>query len=1237
MKRIIFLIGTLLTLPVFASMPTNTHYKYTKVYEAATGETVDSKPSINFQRDVVFYSKDVLGVERIIVKPWISEDIYGAPITVASNTPFISGLSYEFFSNNGLKLENEEVIIRKGMEPRAEGMAEPVITDRVGDEVYVLYYEGGGINENGTLPQAPTACGTTSSDIAWTMKLNIYRAKVNIVTGEVTTNLILGTGKSYCDGPRYDVVSIQAPFSINSSGQVAISAYVHRREEFTATPFRHILVSSPSDPVGITGIAKPRVVVERHTTVDEAGLTFFASLGSPQINDSGDIALLGISYLPESNPRIEGKYLYFIPSNTNTLQILAVESSGSDPGHYAQLSGRPSINNSKQVALFVRKTEGEFQNPGILIANASCGRSGQPNCPQGEEDFDWVIGDTRNSKNQIIEKYRGEFKELTRDILLFDKAIKKNGADNSVLFPYMQGFSFGANSYVEKSNNGGEEGGEIIKESIFSSNFYNPDGGLIIREESRLDNGLVESLNYGRFSASNNGTLAVSLSTKKIYEIRPCEADGVCVDFGQATFAPDTNADGIVDLLRGRPVVARVKVTDASNGIAKHIEAMGDSVILGGFTLNIKSPSSDSLDFLYYEANSFFPSASQIDYSFNTNIDGISHEKNGKVDVWVPKDNNFRVAYLPLSCPNIEGSTINCASQDVIGSDDVIESSIVNIWQMFPVRPNDVRSVPLNKEASSTLAGGAGVEKDIFKVWYAAKNATNDYIFPKAGAGIVPVGYFKKRYQNESYKGVGITLKPAWWNWNSEKLDFASIFEQSDVAILSHEFTHLFDHLNSVRKNHVGRATIDGYNFFQTTHYEAGSLWRKSELFQALVSVAGTSWPGNQSWVDTTLILNEKFTPTKKEENTSIIENIVFGFLKEGNEVKEVKGLRKFGNEITYEGESNLRLIIKNAKNEIVKNIPLPEEFEVEENFLDEDNNFKTKSLGPSFNGPMVLNVPISLDDAAYSVELNGSSIFYENLNLHVLDTMIDYTPDDAFRSNPEPSRMLLKEALIPARDLANSLDYSGAALNLTNNFLKAAKRLLINNSKSRLDSPLELRFYLKDFSNEISTAAQRLKISAAQVAQPVRLFEISLDKNSYNNGERAIIKSREAVSLEDKEMEYVLVAKIDGTPQRIDRLKEDLFVSETSPLITGTHIYSIDVYKQNKRFAKNIEEALRDISSEIIHIDKELEQETDSEKRIKLEKRKNLLAARWSELKNKLSLHRQSVGVSYTKDIFVE
>ncbi|MCO5142776.1 MAG: hypothetical protein M9962_06775 [Oligoflexia bacterium] len=1248
MKRIIFLIGTFLALPVFASMPTNTHYKYTKVYEAAFAESVSSKPAINSERDIVFFRTNVSGVQQIVLSPANSDGTRGSPIIVADSTP---GMSFEFVQN-GLLTENKEISFKSKknkLKKLAAGDAEPVISSRTGNFVYIAYYEGAGIDGH-PIPQVSEACGTISSQVSWTMRFNLYRARVNIVTGEVEKTLILATGKSYCDGPRYDVVSIQAPFSINSSGQVAISAYVHRREEFSVNAFRHILVSSPSDPAGITGIPRPRVVVARHTTEDEGGYIFHSSHGSPQINDLGDIALLATSYVPETNPQVEGKFLYFIPSNTSTLKRLAVESNGLDPGHYAQLSGRPSINNSKQVALFIRKTEGEFQNPGILIANASCGRSGQPNCPQGEEDFDWIIGDTRNNENKIIEKYQGEFKEYSRDILLGDKATKKSGANNSVLFPYMQGFSFGANSYVEKSNNGNEVGGEIIEDSIFSSNFYNPDGGLILRMGSRIkgqnNDLIVDYIGSGRYSNNKNGTLAVAIQAisptepivefvDAIYEIRPCEADGVCIDFGQATFAPDVNGDGVVDLLRHRPVVARVKLTDSSNGLAKSIEAIPDPLFVGSEPYSAKIGGSDFSDSTYYEIPEFLALNSQLDFSFSTTIDNETHAKSGHVDIWTRKNNNFTITYLPLNCPVFLNSATSCVTPVVVNPSLFETKSVLNFKQMFPVLEADVDSklIPERKN-SSGITGFDGVVNDIKKVWFEAKNASSrGFYTTRAGIGIVPDGYFVHRFGNSSSSFSGYTVRPIneTKKFDLKFADFASLVEESYFESSTHEFTHLFSPIGDYAKKHIGRATVDGYNFFVSGEQVPAPVWRSQEIFQAVDGPIGRRWPGNHSWVDNFMALNKRYivlNETKKLDSN--IENIVFGFIFGSNSVQSVEGLRQTGIEESYEGDSNLRAIVRNAKGEITKNIPLPAEFEAEALVVNEENGSISKKHFDVNSGPYVLSIPVSIYDASYSIELNGSPIFSENINLHVLDTMIDYIPDDGFKSNPELSRANLKNALVSSKSKAANSDYSGASIDLNNNFKKLVNRLVINVSNKKSEDVLGVRFYLADILAEVSTATQRLAISASDANQPVQLFEISSDKDSYSSGERAIIKAQEIISLDDKEYEYALVAKVDGNPQRIDRINEKLFQSETSSLSTGLHVFSIEVFKQNKRFAKNIEESINKVDGEILFIDRELERETDQSKIDKLVKRRNLLLQRNEYLKNKLQSQRKKLGLEY-------
>ncbi|MCO5144516.1 MAG: hypothetical protein M9962_15675 [Oligoflexia bacterium] len=149
-------------------------------------------------------------------------------------------------------------------------------------------------------------------------------------------------------------------------------------------------------------------------------------------------------------------------------------------------------------------------------------------------------------------------------------------------------------------------------------------------------------------------------------------------------------------------------------------------------------------------------------------------------------------------------------------------------------------------------------------------------------------------------------------------------------------------------------------------------------------------------------------------------------------------------------------------------------------------------------------------------------------------------------------------------------------------------------------------------------------------------MFEISSEEGSYNSGERAKISVRELVSLEDKEMEYALVAKVDDSNQRIDRVKEGLFKSETSPLSSGTHIFSIEVFKQNKRFARDIEKSLDGINREILSISKELEKETDMEKRNKLLKRKEILQKREIHLQERLNSHRQSLGLRYNYNILI-
>ncbi|MCO5144180.1 MAG: hypothetical protein M9962_13915, partial [Oligoflexia bacterium] len=1222
------------------------HYKYTKVYEAAEGESVDSKPAINFQRDVVFYSKAANGVESILIKPRNSDGTYGNAITVATNNPNDpdperNGLSFDFFAN-GLALEDAE--LAKKLMPNESiteltGRSEPVITDRIGDEVYVVYYEGGAANPN--QPAIPENCGVPSYDISTLMRFNLYRARVNLANQQVTKTLILGTGKSYCSnlsaGPRFDVMAIQAPFSINSSGQVAISAFVFSSEALE--PRRHILVSSPSDSNGVTGIPKPRIVAERHTTVDQGGLVFHSSLGSPQINDAGDIALLATSYDPEIEPIEYRKFLYFIPSNTSTLRRLVEQSDGGGVNQYSQLSGRPSLNNNKQVAIFVSKLEGDFLNPGILIANASCGRSGQDNCPQGEGDFDWITG-LEGSTGNSTSKYKGEFLDFTHDILLFDKAIKKNGAPNEAKFPYMQGFSMGVRSYVEKDNNSGEPGGQIIKDSIFSSNFYNPDGGIILREGSELGDRLVESLNYGRYSANKNGTLAITVrlnnGSERIYEIRPCEADGACLDFGQSTFGPDADGDGVADLLRGRTVIGKLRITSKDNGLAMPLSEVTPPITIDGSAFTPTTNATDFSDSFYYEINSFLPISSQIDYSFTANIEGTVHSQNGKIDVWTPKDANYNFVYVPLNCPVFPESASYCDNQEVLFPDAFRQRGVASFRQMFPVRPNDVTSLLITeRKDSSVLAGSEGVYKDIKEVWVQGKYARNNGYSSRAGIGILPKGYFKQRFRNSKIDILGKTILPSVDTPDNKHLRFASLVEEHCFHCVPHELVHLFTG-KFQSKVHIGRATVDGYNFIPSIVRETGPVWRNQEIFQASIPLTYQYWVGNHSWVDTMNVLNNKYIPVQKENiETTLTENIIFSFIKKGSTVQFVKGLRKNSEEEVYEGESNLRAIVRNAKGEITRNIPLPTEFE-EEDYLDNEGEVEVKKTIVS-DGPMVLSVPVSIYDASYSIELNGSPIFSENINLHVLDTMIDYIPVDGFRADPDSSRTELKSVLASAMKKAINSDYSGASLDLNNTFKKSVNRLLVNSPKRKLEDSSGIQFYLEDILTEISTATQRLAISASEVSQPVRLFEITSNKNIYSSGERAIIKSKEIVSLEDKEYEYALVAKVDGSSQRVDRFNDVLFKSETSPLTVGVHNYSIEVFKQNKRFAKNIEEALNAVSKELVFIEKELEKETDEDKRLKLENRKQIVLKREVFLKEKLFSHRKNLGLTYNYEIFVE
>ena len=116
----------------------------------------------------------------------------------------------------------------------------------------------------------------------------------------------------------------------------------------------------------------------------------------------------------------------------------------------------------------------------------------------------------------------------------------------------------------------------------------------------------------------------------------------------------------------------------------------------------------------------------------------------------------------------------------------------------------------------------------------------------------------------------------------------------------------------------------------------------------------------------------------------------------------------------------------------------------------------------------------------------------------------------------------------------------------------------------------------------------------AAPTFASTQIATLNFDKTYYVAGNKAVLTALLASKPNDPNLEFDIVGKLNGTTLDATRVTDYDFYSTTAALTAGSYNWTVTVYLQDARYARDLKTSITGFTSQIAAIDVSLQTETN-------------------------------------------